>query len=117
MKKMVYFYEKVVHTHAVEVEVESEDELEQFIDDVNDGDYDNADEAITELSSLGSVQVNGIEKDYDIDIDEVECDSKDTDELECDCCQREDAPCDNCIRNSENTDKEDPDLEDHYFHD
>lgn len=79
MKKMVYFYEKVTHTHAVEVEVENDDELEQFIEDVNDGDYDNADEAIAELSSLGSVKVNGIEKDYDIDIDEVECDSNDTD--------------------------------------
>ncbi|MDR7815158.1 hypothetical protein [Lacrimispora sp.] len=82
MKKMIYFYEKVVHTHAVEVEVEKEndDELEQFIEDVNDGDYDSANEAIAELSSLGSVKVNGIEKDHDIDIDEVECDSKDTDE-------------------------------------
>ncbi|SET79581.1 hypothetical protein SAMN05443270_1456 [Lacrimispora sphenoides] len=80
MKKLVLFYEKVVHTHAVEVEVENDEELEQFIEDVNDGDYDNADEAITELSSLGSVKVNGIEKDYDTDIDEVECDSKDADE-------------------------------------
>lgn len=61
--------------------------------------------------------VNDIEKNYDIDIDEVECNSKDTDENECGCCQREDAPCDNCVRNSENTDKEDPGLEDHYFHD
>lgn len=60
--------------------MENEDSLEQFIEDVNDGDYDNADEAIAELSSLGSVKVNGIEKDYDIDIDEVECDSKDADE-------------------------------------
>ena len=80
MKKMVYFYEKITHTHAVEVEVEEDEELEQFLDDVNDGDYDNADEAIAELSSLRSVKVKGIEKDHDIDIDEVECDSKDTDE-------------------------------------
>lgn len=79
MKKMVYFYEKVTHTHVVEVEVEDVEELEQFLDDVNDGDYDNADEAIAELSSLGSVKVKGTEKDHDIEIDEVECDSKDTD--------------------------------------
>jgi hypothetical protein len=32
-------------------------------------------------------------------------------------CQREDTPCDNCMRNPENSDKEDPDLEDYYFHD
>lgn len=38
-------------------------------------------------------------------------------QYDCGCCQREDAPCDNCIRNSEIADKEDPDLEDHYFHD
>lgn len=32
-------------------------------------------------------------------------------------CQREDAPCEYCIRNKENTDKEAPDLKDHYYHD
>lgn len=30
--------------------------------------------------------------------------------------EREDAPCINCIREPLNTDKEDPDLEDHYIH-
>lgn len=38
-------------------------------------------------------------------------------EEDCRDCQREDAQCDNCMRNPENSDKEDPDLEDHYFHD
>ncbi len=48
--------------------------------------------------------------------DEAECDLRDSEEFECGCCQREDAPCDNCVRNPEIADKEDPDLEDHYFH-
>lgn len=37
-------------------------------------------------------------------------------QYDCGCCQREDAPCDNCVRNPEIADKEDPDLDDHYFH-
>lgn len=37
-------------------------------------------------------------------------------EEDCGCCQREDAPCEYCIRDPEN-DKEDPDLEDYYYHD
>lgn len=38
-------------------------------------------------------------------------------EEDCGDCQREDAPCEYCIRNPENPDKEDPDLEDCYYHD
>lgn len=38
-------------------------------------------------------------------------------DLKCGNCQREDAPCEGCIRNEDNTDKEDPDLEDLYYHD
>jgi len=37
-------------------------------------------------------------------------------EYDCGNCQREDAPCDYCTRNEENTDKENPNLEDLYFH-
>lgn len=37
-------------------------------------------------------------------------------DLECGNCQREDASCEYCIRNEENTDKEDPDLKDLYYH-
>nr|WP_295678829.1 hypothetical protein [uncultured Lachnoclostridium sp.]DAE05606.1 MAG TPA: hypothetical protein [Siphoviridae sp. cthL03] len=80
MKKMIYFYEKVLHTHAVEVEVEDDDELEQFIEAVNDGSFDDVDEAIAELSKLESVKVNGVEKDSNFDVEEIECDSKDADE-------------------------------------
>lgn len=38
-------------------------------------------------------------------------------QYDCGCCQREDAPCEYCIRDAGNTDKENPNLEDCYYHD
>lgn len=78
MTKMVYFYETVIITHAVEVDVENEDSLEDFIDEVNDDNFSDADNAILELCKLTpDIKVISCEIEYDIKTKEVECDSQD----------------------------------------
>lgn len=78
-----------------------------------DADFKRDYEFLCNLSDIVNHEnIDEIKKYYGITDDELKKAS-----LECGCCQREDAPCDNCTRCEENTDKENPDLEDCYYHD
>lgn len=79
MRKRVLVIERVKITHAIDIEVADEEVSNDVMATLDCDRIDDFNDAISRLKEMENVEIEGIEKEYDYVVDEIEIETTEAD--------------------------------------
>lgn len=76
MKKLLLINETIIHTHAIEINTESEDDFEQLLEDLENENFEDREAVLKAIGEMHNIEIVDTEYDNDFDVTDIDFDSK-----------------------------------------